>query len=104
MSRRPAFLRRSIEAEYRRRQQSRDADKAAGGAFRWAAIGVAIVMVLVIAVGFGGNRAMMSGVAALAFLDREVIFGFTWVDILAAILVIGLSALYLYRDWRRARH
>lgn len=102
MSRRPAFLRRSIEAEYRRRQQSREADKAAGGAFRWAAIGVAIVMVLLVAVGFGGNQAMMSSIAGLDFLNREALFGFTWIDILAVLLVIGASALYLYRDWRRA--
>lgn len=103
MSRRPAFLRRSIEAENRRRQQSREADKAAGGAFRWAAIGVAIVMVLLIAAGFGGNRTVMSGVAALDFLNREALFGFSWIDIIAVLLVTAASALYLYRDWRRTR-
>ncbi|WP_022699433.1 hypothetical protein [Euryhalocaulis caribicus] len=103
MSRRPGFLRRSVQNEQRRRAQQRDADRAAGAAFRWAAIGVAILMVLALTVGFGGNMALTERLAAWAFLGQPVLFGLSWVDIAAILGVIAVAALFLYRDWRRTR-
>jgi len=102
MSRRPGFLRRATQNEARRRRQQREADRAAWAAFRWAAIGVAVILALAVTVGFGGNAAMAERLGALAFLGEPVLFGLSPIDFGAILLVAAIAGLVIWRDWRRA--
>jgi len=103
MARRPSFLRRASVNADRRQRQAREADSAARGAFRWAAIGLAIAMVLIVTVGFGGNAALIQNVAALSGLNQPVLLGWSWLEILAALCVPAIAAIVLYRDWRKTQ-
>lgn len=102
--RRPAFLKRSIANEDRRRLQARDESRTAGAAFRWAAIGVAIVIGLGVMVAFtdhGGGVARWLG--GFAWLARPVVFGLSAADLLIVLPFAAFAAFLLWRDWRRTR-
>lgn len=103
--RRPAFLKRAVANEHRRRSQIGAESAAQGAAFRWAAVCVAFVLAIGVMVGFtdyGGPLARWLG-GGLGWAENPAMFGLTWGDIAVFGLVALAIALFLWRDARRAR-
>lgn len=102
--RRPAFLKRAVANEDRRHRQIGSESVAQGAAFRWAAVGVAFVLAIGVMVGFTDyGQALAGRFGGLGWMERPVLFGITWGDILVVTLVGLAVALFLWRDARRAR-
>ena len=103
--RRPAFLKRAVANEDRRRSQIGGESAAQGAAFRWAAVCVAFVLAIAVMVGFtdyGGPLARWFG-AGLAWADYPAVVGLSWGDIAVFALVALVAAGFLWRDARRVR-
>lgn len=102
--RRPAFLKRSIANEDRRRSQARAESRTAAATFGWAAVGVTIVVATAVLVGFTDRGAALARfLGGLDWLTQPAMMGVSTIDIL---IVLGLGAavaLYLWRDWRRGQ-
>ncbi len=103
--RRPVFLRRSIANEERRRLQARSEARAQSAAFRWAAVGVAMVIGLGVMVGFtGAGQALAAQLGgAFGWITAQIGFGLTLADLLAVLAAVGAAAWWVWRDMRRAR-
>lgn len=102
--RRPAFLKRAVANEDRRRRQIGAESVAQGAAFRWAAVCVAFVLAIAVMVGFtdyGG--ALARWFSGLGWMDGRAALGFTWGDLVVFGLVALAVAGFLWRDARRVR-
>lgn len=93
--RRRAFLERTHRARERARRSSAGFNPS--DMIRWAGLGAAAMIALAVFVGFAGGDRYLEGIASLEALTRPVLFGASWLDLIAVLAVVLIVAAVLLR-------